>query len=93
MTRAVLDVTRTYASCYILGLFGGALGFKMIFFMASYMQPYDAASTLPTANWTFRTACVFLVMAYFLTLLGIAIVVSNPLMKDRKQLRVLEELD
>jgi hypothetical protein len=92
MTRAVLDLVRTYASCYILGLFGGALGFRMIFAMASYVRPLDAAATAATANWSFEMACVFLVMAYVLCVLGIGFVVSRPLVRDRKRLRGLEGL-
>lgn len=93
MTQAVLDVVRTYACCYIIGIILGALGFKIIFAMASYVLPYDPTSRIPTANWTFRTACVFLVLAYMIVLLGIGILVSRPLVKDRKRLRMLEELD
>ncbi|KAG4432536.1 hypothetical protein IFR05_011971 [Cadophora sp. M221] len=93
MAQAVLDVVRTYACCYIIGLICGALGLKMIFAMASYMLPYDSASRIPTANWTFRTACVFLVLAYMIILLGIGILASRPLARDRKRLRMLEGLD
>ncbi|KAH9208604.1 hypothetical protein DL95DRAFT_395099 [Leptodontidium sp. 2 PMI_412] len=82
-----------YACCYIIGIILGALGFKIIFAMASYVLPYDPTSRIPTANWTFRTACVFLVLAYMIVLLGIGILVSRPLVKDRKRLRMLEELD
>merc|ERR1711939_317842 len=63
-TRAYLDLMRTYCSCYILGLIGISMGFRMIFVVVSYMDPYDGTSKVPTANSTIRIVLVFFIMAY-----------------------------
>ncbi|KAK0118643.1 hypothetical protein ONS95_007524 [Cadophora gregata] len=91
LTRAYLDITRTYSSCYILGLIGISAGFKMIFVMVSYMDPYDNTSKIPTANCTIRVVLLFFVLAYSVLGLGVCILVSKPLGYDRKRLRILQE--
>ncbi|KAL2064695.1 hypothetical protein VTL71DRAFT_3833 [Oculimacula yallundae] len=87
LTRAVLDVTRTYASCYILALFALANGVKMIFIMAAYSRAYDATSADPKADGVFQTVCVFLILAYCIVVTGVGFLIAMPMKKDREQLR------
>jgi len=67
------------------------MGFRMIFVVVSYMDPYDGTSKVPTANSTIRIVLVFFIMAYSILGLGVGILLSKPLARDRKSLRMLEE--
>lgn len=67
------------------------MGFRMIFVVVSYMDPYDGNSKVPTANLTIRIVLVFFIMAYSILGLGVGILLSKPLARDRKSLRMLEE--
>lgn len=60
--------------------------------MVALVKPYDAKSKDPTADGTFKLACVFLVLAYLLLTLGLGILATKPLLADRRRLKeIIEE--